>query len=309
MFCALVCLFSVWYRQQKKKASAHTHVWRNCSSRSTSAWLVSSRSSSWSRSKSPETGDAIKVQVQASNTPSRCRVPAGLDARTSHCSHKQRYRRGISDGNGIYFDTPVGKQYCIHGDLRATTTTSRAANAAKGSQSEGRIRVSSAYVSLNNRLGDVDMTANNLTTGSGNHVPSDVSLQQWPTFGDDTNNTHFQPTGMEAALIVLLACVLASNWQLRRKVANSAGPSARPRGPPKRDFPIENTAVGRSAWNFDWFWVVDLSLRLYSLLPRALLPFDRQVDQDGRLKRHTRYCCTAFALMYHRSWLNAIVHS
>lgn len=90
---------------------------------------------------------------------------------------------------------------------------------------------------------------------------------------------------MEAALIVLLACLLASNWQLRRKVAHSA----RPRGPPKRDVPIEGTtAAERSGWHFYWFSVVDLSLRLYFLLLRALpLPFDMQVDQDRRRNRHT----------------------
>lgn len=209
---------------------------------------------------------------------------------------------------------PWGKTlYCIHGDLRGSGSQSQRQGSGSSAvqlknQEQGRIRVSSVHVSLNDRLGDVEMTTNNLTTGSGNHV-SDVSLQQqWPSCRNDTKNAHFHPTGMEAALIVLLACVLASNWQLRRKGANSARLTARQRGPSKRDVPIESTAVGRSRWRFDCFWVVDLFLRLYSLLPRALLPFDRQVDREGRLKRHARYCCVTVVLMYHWCWLDAIVH-
>ncbi|CAM9578436.1 unnamed protein product, partial [Pylaiella littoralis] len=139
----------------------------------------------------------------------------------------------------------------------------------------------SLHLSQIDGLSGVDMATNNLTMRPEDYSPSGVNLR-WPTCSDDTKH-HFHLTEVEAALIVLLACVLASNWQLRRKNSNNS----RPRGQSKRDVLAEST-VQRSRWHFDWVSVVDLSLRLYSLLLCALLPFDRHVDQDGQLKQHTR---------------------
>lgn len=157
----------------------------------------------------------------------------------------------------------------------------------------------SLHLSQIDGLSGVDMATNNLTMRPEDHSPSDVNLR-WPTCSDDTKHL-FHLTEVEAALIVLLACVLASNWQLRRKNSNNS----RPRGQSKRDMLAEST-VQRSRWHFDWVSVVDLSLRLYSLLLCALLPFDRHVDQDGQLKQHTRYCCS---LLYRTSSLDAFVYS
>ncbi|CAM9570531.1 unnamed protein product, partial [Ectocarpus fasciculatus] len=77
------------------------------------------------------------------------------------------------------------------------------------------------------------MPTNNLTTRSGMNFPSAVGL--WPTRGEDTrspaghnDNTTATSTDRhrfrEGTLLVVVACLLASNWRLRHKGASSARP-------------------------------------------------------------------------------------
>ncbi|CAM9284404.1 unnamed protein product [Ectocarpus sp. 12 AP-2014] len=92
------------------------------------------------------------------------------------------------------------------------------------------------------------MPTNNLTTRSGMIFPAAVGL--WPTRGEDTrspgNNDNITDTApdrhrfREGTLLVVVACLLASNWRLRHKGINSARP--RKTSNVQSELPVRSTA-------------------------------------------------------------------